>query len=74
MEIFTTAAGRPVLHGQFPRRHAQGAAARRTRSTSASAWKRSTIPIRRTSREFPSTVLKPGEKYEQSTVHKFSVK
>ena len=24
--------------------------------------------------EFPSTVLKPGEKYEQSTVHKFSVK
>ena len=23
---------------------------------------------------FPSTVLKPGEKYEQSTVHKFSVK
>jgi aldose 1-epimerase len=24
--------------------------------------------------EFPSTVLRPGEKYEQSTVHKFSVK
>jgi aldose 1-epimerase len=24
--------------------------------------------------DFPSTVLKPGEKYEQSTVHKFSVK
>jgi len=24
--------------------------------------------------QFPSTVLKPGEKYEQSTVHKFSVK
>ena len=47
------AAGGPVLHRQLPGRHGPRPAARPTRSTSASAWRRSTIPIRRTRRTFP---------------------
>ena len=47
------AAGDPVLHRQLPGRHDPRPAARPTSSTTASAWRRSTIPIRRTRRISP---------------------
>ncbi len=72
MEVYTTQPAIQFYGGNF----LDGtitAAARPTRSTTASAWRRSTFPIRRTRRTFPTTVLKPGETYKQSTVYKFSV-
>ena len=57
-------AGHAVLRRQLPRRHADGQGRRTSTSTAAgSASRPSTSPTRRTSRSFPSTILKPGQTY-----------
>ena len=36
------------------------------------AWRPSTSPTRRTSRTFPSTVLRPGQTFSSKTIYGFS--
>ena len=64
-------ARRAALLRQLPGRRRAAPAA--SSSTTPFAWKRSTIPTRRTSREFPSTLLGPGQTYRSTTEHRFSV-
>ena len=71
MEVSTTEPGIQFYTGNFlddARRHGRtGSIARAT----ASAWRRSTSPIRRTSRTSRRRA-QPGETYKSTTVHKFS--
>lgn len=47
-------------------------AARITENTAPSAWKPSISPIRRITRQFiGTTVLRPGEKYDTTTIYAF---
>ena len=63
----------PVLLGQLPRRHAvRHERPRSTARATGSRWRPSTTPTRRTTRNFPSTRLRPGQTYRTSTIYGFS--
>ena len=73
MEVYTTQPAIQFYTGNFLDGTIRGRRQDLRASTTASAWRRSTIPIRPNQKDFPTTVLKPGETYKQSTVHRFSV-
>ena len=61
-------AGAAVLHRQFPRLDRSSAPPENSIARATpSASRRSTSPIRRTIRTFPTTLLKPGETYKTTT-------
>ena len=68
-------AGRAVLHGQLPRRHAdRKVAAVSTSSATASASRRSISPTRPTIQAFRRRFCAPGSDIESKTVFAFGVK
>ena len=74
MDIETTEPGIQFYSGNFlDGRLRRRGRPRATGKATACAWRRSTSPTRRTDPEFPSTVLRPGETFQSTTVHQFSI-
>jgi aldose 1-epimerase len=73
MEIFTTQPGVQFYSGNFLDGTVQGHG-KKYQKHFGFCLETQHYPDSPNRPEFPSTVLKPGEKYQESTVHKFSVK
>ena len=74
LTVETTRTGLQFYSGNFLDGSLTGPVRHEVRaSTPASAWRRSTFPIRRTIRTFPSTELKPGETMHSTTTFTFGV-
>ena len=73
LEVQTTEPGLQLYSGNFLDGSLTGTSGRRTGSAAASRSRRSISRIRRTTRSFPSTVLRPGEVFASSTVYRFGI-
>jgi len=74
MEVWTTEPGVQFIPGISWTGASRVKAEVCIRSGLRCAWKRSTFPIRTNHPSFPTTLLKPGEKYHTTTVYKFEAK
>ena len=70
MEVLTTEPGVQLYCGNFLKGDEASGGYNSTRD---SASRRSIFPIRLISPEFPTTVLRPGQTYRQTTVYRFGV-
>ena len=72
LEVVDHRAGHAVLRGKFPRRQAdrQGRTVR-TAGAADSAWRRSTFPDTPNQPNFPTTLVKAGQRYHSRTVFTF---
>ena len=68
------AARRAVLYGKFPRRNGDGKAGPRLQAALWILPRDTAFPGFAEPSGFSETILKPGEKFQQTTVFKFSTK
>ncbi len=73
MEIWTTAPGLQFYTGNFLNGSDKGKAGKTYPSRSALCLETQHFPDSPNHPEFPSTLLRPGQKYYQKTIHKFAV-
>jgi aldose 1-epimerase len=74
LEIFTTEPGIQFYSGNFLDGTLVGTSGRVYRQTDGFALETQHFPDSPNQPDFPSTVLRPGEEYETSTVYRFSVR
>ena len=65
-------AGRAALHGEFSGWNAQGQRGRRVQEAQGFCLEAQHYPDSVNHANFPSTILRPGETYTQTTIYKFS--
>ena len=70
MEVYTTEPGDAVLHRQLPRRREANGG---HKQHDAFCLETQHYPDSPNQPEFPTTVLKPGETYRQTTIYRFTV-
>jgi aldose 1-epimerase len=74
LEIFTTEPGIQFYSGNFLDGTLVGTSGRVYRQTDGFALETQHFPDSPNQENFPSTVLRPGEEYETSTIYRFSVR
>ena len=72
-EVFTTQPGMQFYSGNFLDGSIVGKGGRHYGKNSACCFETQHFPDSPNHRNFPSTILRPGEQYEQTTIFKFSV-